>query len=102
MKVLCAEPASPASKDLGRRWEGGRLWLLSSPVAEPQFSAAMPLPRSSASSSFNNMAPDHECGDPRLEADKSRHFRRQGVTGAGESTFSLPCTRRLMPLGQAG
>ena len=84
MKVLRAEPASPASKDLGRRWEGGPLWLLRIPAAEPQFSAAMPLPRASASSSFNNMAPDCECGDPRLEADKSRHFRREGVTGALE------------------
>ena len=70
MKVLCAEPASVASKDLGSCWEGERLWLLRSPVAEPQFSAAMPLPRASASSSFNNRAPDCKCGDPRLEANR--------------------------------
>lgn len=84
MKVLRAEPTSPASKDLGRRWEGGRLWLLRSLAAEPQFSAAMSLPRASASSSFNNIAPVRECEDPRLEADKSRHFRREGVTRALE------------------
>lgn len=39
----------PCFYDLGRCWEGGLLWLLRSPLAEPRFCAAMPLPRASAS-----------------------------------------------------